>query len=134
MQNLLLAEIFSPFFILGPGLPHEIIWKWSGTTCTSKAMPWSKALGAFKREDASWRHMLVKQPPVQTLIIETMCYGQHGSSHREAVVTDLSLQMGDLYNLAVPISDCFLWGTFCVLWPGNVEGESELMADSALVA
>jgi hypothetical protein len=36
--------------------------------------------------------------------------------------------MGDLYDLVVPFSDCFLGCTFCVpwRWPGNVEGESDL--------
>ncbi|KAJ7834803.1 hypothetical protein B0H14DRAFT_2319035, partial [Mycena olivaceomarginata] len=85
MQNPMLAEIFPPFFTPGP--PNEIIWKWP-------------APDVFKREDASWQRMLIKQPPVQTLIIEAMFYGQLGSFHREAVVTDLSLRMGALYDLA----------------------------------
>ncbi|KAJ7791352.1 hypothetical protein B0H14DRAFT_2395695, partial [Mycena olivaceomarginata] len=127
LQNPLLAEIFPPFFTPGP--PDENTWKWPGTARAIRAIPWSKAPDAFKQEDASWRRMLVEQPPAQTLILEETCFGRSGNAHRQAVVNGLSLRMGDLYDLAVPYSDCAMGCIFCVHWPGDEvehEGESGL--------
>jgi hypothetical protein len=44
-------------------------------------MPWSKVPDVFKREDVSWRRMLVKQPPLQMLILEEMCFGKSSNAH-----------------------------------------------------
>ncbi|KAJ6540517.1 hypothetical protein B0H19DRAFT_850384, partial [Mycena capillaripes] len=65
IQNPLLVEIFSPFF----AEPTETESKWPGSVSTIQAMRWAKNLDAFKRADASWRAMLVTQPPVQSMVM-----------------------------------------------------------------
>jgi hypothetical protein len=44
-------------------------------------MSWSKVPDLFKWEDVSWQHMLVKQPPLQMLILEEMCFRQSSNAH-----------------------------------------------------
>ncbi|KAJ7460084.1 hypothetical protein B0H11DRAFT_1622585, partial [Mycena galericulata] len=66
VQNPILVEMFPPFF--GPETRSR--WSWPGTSDTIMAMPWSKAPDAFSRKEASWRRMLVCQPPVQTMVIK----------------------------------------------------------------
>ncbi|KAJ6508681.1 hypothetical protein C8R45DRAFT_449819 [Mycena sanguinolenta] len=94
VQNPLLAETFPPFAFCEGKL-------WLGSLDAIEATPWSKAPDAFKREEASWRRMLVSQPPVQTMVIEQEVHGMGGSSERQAVLDDLSLRMGVLYDLIV---------------------------------
>ncbi|KAF7346460.1 putative MFS transporter [Mycena sanguinolenta] len=118
VRNPLLIETFSPFFA-----PWESIsLRWPGSLDTFEAMPWSKAPDAFKRKAASWRRMLVSQPPVQTLIITQQTSGMTGTSERRAVLNDLPLRMGILYDLTLPLIDddvvCFR-----IHWRGiKVEG------------
>ncbi|KAJ7306850.1 hypothetical protein DFH08DRAFT_1054251 [Mycena albidolilacea] len=112
LQNSLLDEIFPPF--VTPGPHDENTWKWPGTARAIRAIPWSKVPDVFKRED--------------TLVLEETCFGQY-DAHRQAVVNGLLLRMGDLYDPAVPYSDCAMRCTFCVHWPGN---EVELKGESGL--
>ncbi|KAJ7466750.1 hypothetical protein B0H11DRAFT_2047580 [Mycena galericulata] len=101
VQNPLLAEMFPPFF----GPEGRDRWSWPGTFSAIMSMPWSKAPDAFSRKEASWRRMLVCQPPVQTMVIKETCHGRRGNFTRRAELTDLSLRMGHLYDLAVPFID-----------------------------
>ncbi|KAJ7696980.1 hypothetical protein B0H17DRAFT_881974, partial [Mycena rosella] len=94
-KNPLLVEIFPPFF--APEGRNR--WSWPGEASTIMSMPWSKAPDAFKRKEASWRRMLVTQPPAQTMAIIETRHGQLGDSERQAVLDDLSLRMGVLYDL-----------------------------------
>ncbi|KAJ7123562.1 hypothetical protein C8R44DRAFT_875750 [Mycena epipterygia] len=110
IQNPLLLELFSRFF--GPKGPNR--WSWPGEASTIMVMPWAKTPDAFKRADASWRRMLVQQPTAQTMTITETCHGQGGyNSERRAVLNDLSLRMGVLYDMAVPFIDRVA-SSFCI--------------------
>jgi hypothetical protein len=95
VQNPLLAELFQPFFAPTP-------LTWPGTASSILAMPWAQAPDAFKRADASWRRMLVTQPPAQTMVVIEKDDGMDGLSVRRTPLRDLSLRMGMLYDFAVP--------------------------------
>jgi hypothetical protein len=113
VQNPLLVELFQPFF--APNAAKTFSWSWPGTATSILAMPWAQAPEAFKRADASWRRMLVTQPPVQTMVIVQTSHGMGGSSERRAVLRDLSLRMGMLYDLAVPFLHYGEW-SFRIKW------------------
>ncbi|KAJ7123579.1 hypothetical protein C8R44DRAFT_784034 [Mycena epipterygia] len=110
-QNSLLVELFPPFF----APPTANRWSWPGKASSIMAMPWAKAPDAFKRADASWRRMLVQQPPAQTMTVTETCHGQWGDSVRREVLNDQSLRMGALYDLAVPLIDRVA-SSFCIHW------------------
>ncbi|KAF7346435.1 putative MFS transporter [Mycena sanguinolenta] len=119
VKNPLLAETFPPFF---EDDPH-----WSGNLEAIESMPWSKAPDAFKRQEASWRRMLVTQPPAQTMVIEQEVSGMAGISERRAVLKDLSLRMGVLYDTIVPfIEDDVV--CFRIQWHNGIalEGPGDL--------
>ncbi|KAJ6505376.1 hypothetical protein C8R45DRAFT_894667 [Mycena sanguinolenta] len=100
VQNPLLAELFPPFF------PTES--EGQSQRCTPEtisALPWAKAPDAFKRAEASWRRMLVTQPPAQTMAITETRSTRGGRSQRHAVFKDPALSMGVLYDLAVKFID-----------------------------
>ncbi|KAJ7123540.1 hypothetical protein C8R44DRAFT_875731 [Mycena epipterygia] len=98
--NPLLVELSPPFFA-----PEGLnCWSWPGQASSIMTMPWSKAPDAFKREEASWHFMLVRQPPAQTITITETCHGMDGDFEHRAVLNDLSLRMGILY-LTVPFID-----------------------------
>ncbi|KAF7346443.1 hypothetical protein MSAN_01872300 [Mycena sanguinolenta] len=85
-------------------------------------MQWARAPDTFKREEASWRRMLVSQPPAQTMIIEQEVASMGGISERQAVLEDLSLRMGVLYDLTVPlIADYDV--CFRIHWRGDTKPE-----------
>ncbi|KAK0730291.1 hypothetical protein B0H67DRAFT_561219 [Lasiosphaeris hirsuta] len=79
-QNPLLAEVFSPFFskpprrtdTTWPGFYRRLALakKTRGKKKNSKAERPRQA--AFMRADASWRHMLVTQPPIAKLAVVTV--------------------------------------------------------------
>ncbi|KAJ6537697.1 hypothetical protein B0H19DRAFT_1180680 [Mycena capillaripes] len=119
--NPLLVEMFPPFF----AQPGENRWLWPGKASSIMAMPWSKAPGAFKRKEASWRRMLVAQPPVQKMIITETRHNRGGDSERRAVVNDLSLRMGRLYDLALPFIDRVA-SSFCIQWREDASREGDL--------
>ncbi|KAJ7478352.1 hypothetical protein FB451DRAFT_1241841 [Mycena latifolia] len=104
-------------------------WSWPGQASTIMAMPWSKAPDAFKRKEASWRRMLVTQPPAQTMIVTETCHGQIGDYEQRAVLHDLSLPMGLLYDLAVPLIDRVA-SSFCIHW--HSEPDRDLEGDLTL--
>ncbi|KAJ6482725.1 hypothetical protein C8R45DRAFT_1002256 [Mycena sanguinolenta] len=110
-ENPLLVELFPPFF--APGGPNR--WTWPNFEAI-KSMPWSKAPNAFKRPDASWRRMLVTQPPAQRLVITERCHARGGDSVRRAVLDDPSLRMGVLYDLVLPFIDRVA-SSFLIRWP-----------------
>ncbi|KAK7044354.1 F-box domain protein [Favolaschia claudopus] len=112
-QNPLLAGIFSPFFTR---LVNKFTFPWPGTLGSIKAMPWAKNSDAFRRAGASWRRMLVTQPPVRTLAVRRVNNGTGGFSYRLATMSDLSLRMGYLYDLVLPFTEDGMW--FCVDWDG----------------
>ncbi|KAK7044353.1 hypothetical protein R3P38DRAFT_3176615 [Favolaschia claudopus] len=100
-QNPLLTEIFSPFF---SHLDNKYA-RWPGSHFSIKAMPWAKNPDAFKRAGASWRRMLVTQPPIQTLALEYVSIAPTCSSTCLATMSDLSLRMGYLYDLVLPLAE-----------------------------
>jgi hypothetical protein len=97
-KNPLLVELFEPFF--APNAARKF--PWPGSAASIVAMPWAQAPEAFKRADASWRRMLVTQPPAQTMVVIQESHGMGGTSERRAVLRDISLRMGMLYDFAVP--------------------------------
>ncbi|KAJ7445064.1 hypothetical protein FB451DRAFT_1293260 [Mycena latifolia] len=122
VQNPLLVEMFGPFFAPGGLNPGS---RGPGNAKSIMAMPWSKAPAAFKRADASWRRMLVMQPPAQTMVVTESSHGWGGVSQRRAVLNDLSLRMGTLYDIAVPLIDRVV-SSFCIHWHSDTETEGDL--------
>ncbi|KAF7377267.1 F-box domain protein [Mycena sanguinolenta] len=115
-ENPLLVELFPPFF--APGGP--IRWSWPDSEAI-ESMPWSKAPDAFKRAEASWRRMLVTQPPAQRLVITEQCHARGGDSVARAVLDDPCLRMGVLYDLVLPFIDRPA-SSFCIRWLGDSDG------------
>ncbi|KAJ7688207.1 hypothetical protein B0H14DRAFT_3533436 [Mycena olivaceomarginata] len=76
-----------------------------GNTDSLTAMPWARSPEAFKRAEASWRRMLVTQPPVQSVVIKQTSYGPAGESDRQGALNDVALRMGALYDLTVSLID-----------------------------
>ncbi|KAK7039774.1 F-box domain protein [Favolaschia claudopus] len=113
IQNPLLAEIFSPFFTR---LENPHAYHWPGRTASIWEMPWLKKLDAFRRAGASWRRMLVTQPPVRTLALKHVTSYQLGSTTRQATLSDLSLRMGFLFDLILPLTQDGVW--FWIDWHG----------------
>ncbi|KAJ6508668.1 hypothetical protein C8R45DRAFT_1208302 [Mycena sanguinolenta] len=120
-QNPLLMEAFSPFFPSREGSTSYPGWS---SLKDIETMLWSRAPDAFKREEASWRRMLVSQPPAQTMIIEQKISSMTGISERRAVLEDLSLRMGVLYDLTVPLIQDFVV-CFRIHWR-KLEGPADL--------
>ncbi|KAJ7228139.1 hypothetical protein GGX14DRAFT_611447 [Mycena pura] len=118
VMNPLLAEIFPPFF-----KPHGANW-WF-TSKSIMRMPWSKAPDAFKRKEASWRRMLVTQPPTQTMLVKET---RRGNFERRAMLKGLSLRMGLLYDLTVSSINRRA-STFCVRRNNGTPLEGDLTLD-----
>jgi hypothetical protein len=81
-------------------------------------MPWAKAPEMFKRREASWRRMLVIQPPAPEMIVTEHCHARHGDFERSGVLDDPCLRMGVLYDLVLPFIDRVASG-FCIRWPSE---------------
>ncbi|KAF7364624.1 F-box domain protein [Mycena venus] len=112
IHNPLLAEVFRPFF--APEAPSR--WSWpDAKKITKKSTPWAKAPEAFRRPEASWRRMLVTQPPVQKMTVIETCHSRGGDSERRAMLKDLSLCMGTLYDLVLSLIDRVVC-SFCIRW------------------
>ncbi|KAF7377265.1 F-box domain protein [Mycena sanguinolenta] len=116
-ENPLLVEMFPPFF--APGGPNR--WSWPNSKAI-ESMPWSKSPDAFKRPDASWRRMLVTQPPARRLVITERCHARGGDFVHRAVLNDPCLRMGVLYDLVLPFVDRPS-SSFCIRWRGDGGGE-----------
>ncbi|KAJ7692869.1 hypothetical protein B0H17DRAFT_1060892 [Mycena rosella] len=121
ITNPLLMEVFPPFF--APEGTNR--WAWPGTASSIASMPWAKAPEAFKRADASWRRMLLVQPPAQKMIVVETCHGQMGDSESRTVLHDGPLRMGQLYDLAVPFV-AQIASSFCVRWHTEVDREADV--------
>ncbi|KAJ7040507.1 hypothetical protein C8F04DRAFT_1032288 [Mycena alexandri] len=131
LRNPLLMELFPPFF--APKGPRG---RWPGDAESIAKMPWANATQAFRHPDASWRRMLIVQPPAATLIVTQISHWQEGDFQSQETVNydDTSspgLRMGPLYDLAVPLIDRPA-SSFYVSWPGHdtvpCEHELTLMA------
>ncbi|KAF8205218.1 hypothetical protein K438DRAFT_2014700 [Mycena galopus ATCC 62051] len=119
IQNPMLVELFPPFFSPAGKVP----WSWPGNAYEIKHMPWAKAPSAFKRANASWRRMLVTQPPTQTLVVTHTSHTMSGNYEHRAEMKDLSLRMGMLYDLVLPFADEDAY--FCILWRNAFDGEGD---------
>ncbi|KAJ7108396.1 hypothetical protein C8R43DRAFT_1044225 [Mycena crocata] len=115
VQNPLLVELFPAFFA-----PYQKE-RWHSSTCwpsnasSISRMPWATAPDAFRRADASWRRMLVTQPPPQTLLVtETRRTVPLGISERYATL-DGPLRMGVVYDVALPLIDRVV-SSFYIRW------------------
>ncbi|KAJ6584380.1 hypothetical protein B0H19DRAFT_1104882 [Mycena capillaripes] len=123
-QNPLLVELFPPFFI--PELMARDSERWEEGDWPDanaiKAMPWSRAPDAFRRREASWRRMLVAQPPARTMGVIERCHDRGGDSERRGVLrvaTELDseggLRMGVLYDIVLPLINR-TDSSFCIRW------------------
>ncbi|KAJ7894178.1 hypothetical protein B0H14DRAFT_3426947 [Mycena olivaceomarginata] len=83
-----------------PSLPPRSLklrrWSWPDAEAI-QSMPWAKAPEVFKRREASWRRMLVIQPPAPEMIVTEHCHARHGDFERSGVLDDPCLRMGVLY-------------------------------------
>ncbi|KAJ6585710.1 hypothetical protein B0H19DRAFT_1110560 [Mycena capillaripes] len=122
VKNPLLEEVFAPFFRRDSDLNPQNRFTWSDAKAI-KAMPWSKAPDAFRRREASWRRMLVQQPPAQTMLVTEKCEGQLGDEERRAVLRDLELRMGLLYNITLPFIDRVA-SSFRIHWHDNIDNQT----------
>ncbi|RYO76949.1 hypothetical protein DL766_007465 [Monosporascus sp. MC13-8B] len=75
LRNPLLTELFLPFF----DSPNRL--RFAFDAFKELAMAREERLGAFKREDASWRRMLVQQPPARELGMWERISGEVGDGH-----------------------------------------------------
>ncbi|KAJ7606936.1 hypothetical protein DFH06DRAFT_1347711 [Mycena polygramma] len=113
IQNPLLAEVFSPFFA---PVEEGDKRRWPNNVAAIMAMPWSKAPDAFRRREASWRRMRVRQPPAETMLVR-QCSHSGITNERRAVLADLELRMGTLYDLTPHLTNranaswCIRWNT-----------------------
>ncbi|KAJ7241503.1 hypothetical protein B0H12DRAFT_1326241 [Mycena haematopus] len=121
VRNPLLVEIFRPFF-------SEVSYRWPNAEAI-KSMPWSKAPSAFKRPEASWRRMLVAQPPPQTMLVTETRHARLGSYVRRAVIDDEPLRMGALYDITLPFVDRVA-SSFCVRWHHDDNSESDITLEA----
>ncbi|KAK7038325.1 putative f-box domain protein [Favolaschia claudopus] len=105
IRNPLLEELFPPFFATLEDSSASN-WFWPGSAKRIMAMPWSHAPQAFKRKEASWRRMLVVQPPARSIVVTEYRHARGGNFERDAVLKDLlPVRMGFLYDLTVPFVD-----------------------------
>ncbi|KAJ6517187.1 hypothetical protein C8R47DRAFT_1086617 [Mycena vitilis] len=121
VQNPLLAALFPPFFAQ---TPDQNRWAWPSAGSIKK-LPWAAAPEAFRRSDASWRRMLVQQPPVRSMFVVEMYHAQGGSFEHRAELSDLELRMGALYDLALPLIDREA-SSFRIRWHGTVGADLTL--------
>ncbi|KAF7874892.1 hypothetical protein EAF04_002066 [Stromatinia cepivora] len=64
-------------------------------------LPWKRNLKAFKRADASWREMLVFQPPVYEFAIERIKHDRGGLMHQTVILPcPDGLRMGMVWDIA----------------------------------
>ncbi|KAJ7763375.1 hypothetical protein B0H16DRAFT_1311113 [Mycena metata] len=123
MRNPLLMAMFPPFF--APEDPED---GWPGGAPFIMKMPWASAPDAFRRANASWRQMLVVQPPARTLIVANSYSTPAGTFESQGKMeVDDGLRMGALYDFLLPRVD-YLGTWFCMRWPGcgDVGPEGEL--------
>ncbi|KAF8186567.1 hypothetical protein K438DRAFT_1973370 [Mycena galopus ATCC 62051] len=117
VQNPLFIEFFPPFF--RDVAPKRVQWP---NARSIASMPWSKAPDAFKRSEASWRRMLVTQPPPLRLIVTSRSDGRGGASQRRGIMNDPCLRMGTLYDFVLPCVNQYA-SSFCVRWCEDTPSE-----------
>ncbi|KAJ6517226.1 hypothetical protein C8R47DRAFT_250053 [Mycena vitilis] len=119
VQNPLLVAKFPPFFVPEMWVSSRSSWPDANSI---KQLPWAAAPAAFRRREASWRRMLVRQPPVQTMRISETCDGQLSDYGRCAQLCDLDLRMGTLYDLVLPFIDRAA-SSFLLCWRVTVRAD-----------
>ncbi|KAE9382252.1 hypothetical protein N431DRAFT_425683 [Stipitochalara longipes BDJ] len=97
--NLLLIAAFPPFFNHNPDVEDDAKW----TQESLSRIDWNSSLpkrDAYSREEASWRQMLVLQPPITELNIFKSWSSMTGMGKiRGRVTVPEGLRMGLLYDL-----------------------------------
>ncbi|KAJ6476651.1 hypothetical protein C8R47DRAFT_949441, partial [Mycena vitilis] len=102
MMNPLLKEVFPPFFSTHINELDPSSWP---DARAMVSMPWAKAPEAFQRPEASWRRMLVRQPPAETMLVTEKCYTERPRSsgvyerRGEFKSAKPALCMGEVYDL-----------------------------------
>ncbi|KAJ7071903.1 hypothetical protein B0H15DRAFT_806913 [Mycena belliarum] len=127
----LAPALFPPFFAPSPP-PSRYTWP---TAHVLMAMPAASVPVAFARADASWRRMLVAQPPVRVV---QRAHARGGDFSRSAEVRFRGggqgdggeLRMGALYDLAAGRVKR-AGSAFCVAWHEGVRREVDLTLETA---
>jgi hypothetical protein len=133
--NPLLKELFAPWFgnesILVPNTdPHEFTFRrghgghqaFDELLLCRKSQDLGKDQNPFLRGNASWRRMLVAQPPIHTLGIFKETSGMLGRSSQSEVMSFPAtpfgdgLQMGEYYNIILNHSFGSRSNGFFVIW------------------
>ncbi|KAK7044335.1 putative MFS transporter [Favolaschia claudopus] len=127
--NPLLAQIFPPFFARLKKMKEPRPHHWPGRTASIMGMPWAKNPDAFRRAGASWRRMLITQPPVRSLSLEHVIKYRLFYIADQATLLDLTLRMGFLYDLILSLThdDVCFW----IDWHGAGAGH-EHSCDSTI--
>lgn len=122
VQNPLLVELFPPWFQeVGPyPTSYEV-------ALTSLPMTVHNALPAFLRREASWRNMLVQQPPVLAVGLWKQLSHQRADFHSFRVLARWcpdggggpGLCMGALYDMVIGSTTGRLPDAFRVFWVGR---------------
>ncbi|KAJ7064044.1 hypothetical protein C8F01DRAFT_1130159 [Mycena amicta] len=127
-RNPLLIAMFPPFFASDDTADPEDAFN---GPLAIQAMPWAHAPKAFRRQTASWRRMLVVQPPSRALLVKNEYLTPAGTHERQGRL-DLDpldgLRMGVLYDYVLSrIYRLGFW--FWVHWPGQgvVEPGGEIL-------
>jgi hypothetical protein len=123
--NPLLAELFAPWFI--SGRTHAL---------SPQDMPMAadgRNKAAFLRGDASWQRMLVRQPPVFSLLLVQGSDEMAGTGYRVSSLTlkdgkENGLRMGSLYDLTWEIDSVYFEPVWQVCWVGDDDDEETTKA------
>jgi hypothetical protein len=88
---------------------------------------------AFLRGDASWQRMLVRQPPVFSLLLVQGSDGMAGTGYRVSSLTledgkEDGLRMGSLYDLTWEIDSVYFKPVWQVCWVGDDDDEETTKA------
>ncbi|KAJ6464467.1 hypothetical protein C8R45DRAFT_500297 [Mycena sanguinolenta] len=129
VRNPLLMEMFAPFFAEISEDTYHRNWTYAKKL---QSMPWAKSPAAFNRPEASWRRMLVAQPPPQIMLVREAVHERNGGGQvRYGVLDDGPLRMGMLYDVALPLIDR-VRTSFCLRWSGSHDGEDHSASDVTL--
>ena len=119
VPNSLLRKKFPPFFDPCADGEHSSFGRFFASETQFEDLEWNRGpekRKAYARKEASWRRMLVAQPPRTSMRVFETIVGQAGESNRVGrLEIEKGLRMGTLYDLAqaavaVPLT------AFAVLW------------------
>ncbi|KAI9841697.1 MAG: hypothetical protein M1837_000429 [Sclerophora amabilis] len=115
--NPLLKETFPPWYKDVRALASWYDWARDEDLETMEWNSSDQKRAAYARSDASWRRMLVVQPPVATLKVIRTLHHMRGSDERKAEIRRSDgLRMGTLYDLVEGGNGMYSTSSFSLLW------------------